>query len=334
MQNLSFDLIKRKKYFSTVLKRLEGKNLLVDYGDLWAKLQISPANIYESLIHSVDRYLCETLNNSAIPCLEEMNSNASGISRFLSKPWHKVKDITPNGLIVPKHETIEAYGKILVSCVEIIETIVPEGHLKYIDGSPNVRFKSSFEPDCYNTARPTELPHLDVWAGTDINSLNLYIPLAGDVLRNSVELYSVPSCWTESWTKKQSYSDGSEIVALYSRSDISELERTFPSLGEALLWDSSVCHSTLRRPECEPRLSIDVHFTPERFRYASGSPVLESQDNQTNSKDGVLLFEDLNRFRLGQAELVAAAATGIVPSEVKGAHSAGITIIPRDLKKT
>ena len=131
MQNLSFDLIKRKKYFSTVVKRLEGKNLLVDHGDLWAKLQISPANIYESLIHSVNRYLCETLNNSAIPCPGEMNSNASGISRFLSKPWHKVKDITPNGLIVPKHETIEAYGKILVSCVEIIETIVPEGHLTF-----------------------------------------------------------------------------------------------------------------------------------------------------------------------------------------------------------
>ncbi len=325
--NKNIALSRRKLYFKNILEILKKNTIVHNHGELWAKFQLVPKHTFGDLVSSVDRYLVKTLANSGIH-VDDVNSFKTGdVSRLLCLPWSQVKDMTPNGLIIPKHESIKIFTDILISCLEILEVIAPGKMLRYIDGAPNVRLKDSQEPESYGTPRPTELPHLDCWAGTDPNSLNLYIPIAGDVARNTIQLYDVPNSWNESWTLPRSYTQGEEIAKLYSKLDDVTMQKLTPRLGEALIWDSSVCHSTFRKFDCDARISIDLHFTPNRYENDTTLLDFNSQRCSNDYKQGVLYADDLYRLRTGDATLIAASKTGTVPSQVKGSHSAGLEII-------
>jgi hypothetical protein len=232
-------------------------------------------------------------------------------------------DITPNGLLAPKIETMRAYEEVVLALWGLLTSALGASTLLFIDGAPNVRLKLGLEPE-ENLSRPrsTEAPHLDCCAGTSSDSVNMFIPLGGDVARNTESLFRVPNTWSEEWTSQRSYHDASEIVSQYEEISFAELPP--PKIGEAILWDSSVLHKTTRLSPCQARLSIDLHFTPKKPKSQSNISEAELRRRLDCNEPGMDLSGEKIAGLSRTTNLKVDAHRGEVVQVQKGRHPAGI----------
>lgn len=171
--------------------------------------------------------------------------------------WGTMKNITPNGMIVPKRNKVLEYNLVVRRFAKIINTfdigpLVDSWHVPL-----NVRIKYG-EADESNLRRdhPTEHAHSDSWAGESAESVTVHIPLLGDTDRNYVQMFYPPDNFEEAWLgPRATYLDGSQaVVHRYQKIDF------VTPLGSVLLADFSTLHATTRFPGAGARVSIDTTF--------------------------------------------------------------------------
>lgn len=170
---------------------------------------------------------------------------------------NRMKNITPNGMIVPKRDKVLEYNLVVRRFTEIINTfgigpLVGSWHVPL-----NVRIKAG-EADAVNLKRdhPTEHAHSDSWAGESAESVTVHIPLFGDTERNYLQMFYPPDDFEESWLgPRTTYLEGSMDIEHRYR----KIDYVTPT-GSLVIADFSTLHATTRAPGAGTRLSIDTTF--------------------------------------------------------------------------
>ena len=210
---------------------------------LWQKLQVATA-IYMSRCLPSDEVI---LDEEALLDMFEQNQAS-------------IRNITPNGLIVPKKHTILEYNTLIRTFAEVIDSLKIEDLILSWHIPPSLRIKFG-EANKANLERshPTESIHADSWVGESPDSVTVHIPIFGDLNRNYVAFYEPPEDFQENRLKPlQSYADGAEIAAKYTKLDFA------PGQRQLILADFASLHMTTRLPRAGSRVSIDTNFHLKR----------------------------------------------------------------------
>jgi len=175
---------------------------------------------------------------------------------------HEIKNITPNGMIVPKRHTILEYNAVVRAFAHIVDEIGINDLISSWHIPLNVRVKfSEINQENMTRHHPTEHVHSDSWAGESAESVTIMLPFFGDVERNHVCFYDPPDDFQESWLgPRPTYKDGEEIANRY------KLNPFIPRKGQLVLTDFSSLHASTRKPGAGHRISIDTTFALKRNR--------------------------------------------------------------------
>ena len=176
---------------------------------------------------------------------------------MLERKRDELRNVTPNGLIVPKRDKILEYNLVVRRFAEVINGMMI-GHLIDSWHVPlNVRVKyGDADPANLLRAHPTEHPHSDSWAGESAESVTVHIPLFGDTVGNRVDLFYPPDDFEEAWLgPRPTYEEGArDIAGRYKRVDY------VTPKGSLLLMDFSTLHASVRDAGAGTRVSIDTTF--------------------------------------------------------------------------
>ena len=173
---------------------------------------------------------------------------------------NKMRNITPNGMIVPKRHLILEYNLLVRAFMDIMQEMdigdfVASWHIPL-----NLRFKASqVVKDNLKRQHATELIHTDAWAGESPASVAVYISILGDVERNRIVFYDPPPDFSEDWLRPlQAYRDGAPIAKRYKKTKIKQKQ------GHVYLADFATMHASTRFRGSGSRVSFDTTFTLKR----------------------------------------------------------------------
>ena len=186
----------------------------------------------------------------------------SAVGAYVGWPWtfgvrRGVKNITPNGMVVPKRNKVLEYNLVVRRVAEIINTFNIGGLIDSWHVPLNIRVKYGLA-DAANLERdhPTEHAHSDSWAGESAESVTVHIPVFGDTERNYVQIFYPPDEFEEAWLgPRATYLSGAQDIAYRYR----KIDYVSP-LGSLMLMDFATLHASTRLPGAGTRLSIDTTF--------------------------------------------------------------------------
>ncbi|MDO8461243.1 MAG: hypothetical protein Q7S98_00115 [Deltaproteobacteria bacterium] len=217
---------------------------------LISTFKIEPT-LWEHLKHAAALYVSKCLPGNKL-ILDEHELLANCV-----KHEQEIKNLTPNGMLVPKRHTILEYNALVQAYAAIIRSLKIDDLIVSWHVPLNLRIKFG-EVNQANLKRhhPTEDIHSDSWAGESSESVTTQLPLFGDTERNFVDFYEPPSDFQDDWLKPlPSYAAGAAIAAKYKK-----LGGNYYRKGFIALADFATLHSSHREPGSEPRASIDTTF--------------------------------------------------------------------------
>jgi hypothetical protein len=177
------------------------------------------------------------------------------LSRF-DELGDKVQNITPNGMVVPKRNTILEYNLLVQTFSEIIGTLGIHDLISSWHVPLNVRIK--YGEACEENLKrhhPTEHIHSDSWAGESSESVTTMFMILGDIPKNHVTFYDPPDSFQEEWLgPRPTYQDGKVVADRYSKIDL------VPEKGDLLISDFASLHASSRLPGAKTRVTIDTTF--------------------------------------------------------------------------
>jgi hypothetical protein len=195
-------------------------------------------------------------------CLDMYEYTSGALLVQFTHRYKEIKNITPNGLIVPKNHTILEYNILNQAFYNIISKLGIEDFITSWHVPLNLRIKLGHALE-ENMARnhPTEYIHSDSWAGESANSVTTMIPIFGDIAKNHVKFYQPPMDFQEEWLgPRPSYKDGQEIAARYTPIDF------VPEAGQLIISDFATTHASSRIDGAGSRVSIDTTFALKRHK--------------------------------------------------------------------
>jgi len=193
--------------------------------------------------------------------------NENELLERIDRRVEKIQNITPNGMVVPKRNTILEYNLIVQTFSSIIRTLGIDDLISSWHVPLNVRIKFG-EASEGNLKRhhPTEHIHSDSWAGESSESVTTMLMILGDIPKNHVAFYDPPDDFQEEWLgPRPTYLDGKIVADRYSKIDL------MPEKGDLLISDFASLHASSRLPGAKSRVTIDTTFVlkkPDDHRVA------------------------------------------------------------------
>jgi hypothetical protein len=203
-------------------------------------------DLYEDLQLKTQAYLLKTLN---VFYNKEFTWEA-GFLRKNRKFISNLPNLSPNGVIFPRSETIEEFQMIHDSVIEIMVHLKINRKFSAM-AVPNIRFKTNSDPEEVK-GRPyyTNKLHSDAWVGHVGDSI-LLVGLLGDLKNNTVQ-FNDPLDVDENYLDKaNSFEEGLERVKR------SVFAGTLPVSTFGVM-DHSCLHKTYITKNAEPRISLDM----------------------------------------------------------------------------
>ena len=171
-----------------------------------------------------------------------------------------LKNMTPNGMIVPKRHTVLEYNALVRAFADLVDSLGFQHMIQSWHVPMNLRIKYG-EVNEANLERrhPTEHVHSDSWAGESTESVTTHLCIFGDTARNHLVFYAAPPDFEEEWLgPRHSYADGFKVAEKYAKIDF------VPERGQLILADFASLHASNRLPGAGPRVSIDTTFHLKR----------------------------------------------------------------------
>jgi len=218
-------------------------------------------------------------------CLAYLWHCANVVGQFIPMPDHPdwfsaharelclLPNITPNGLVLPKRETLSSYN-FLHSVVarimkryfidETLAGIHAPINIRMIDGRPN--------PSVDSRPRSSTKLHSDIWAAEPANSMAIFLPVLGDIAGTTVEFVEPKAFPVELQKPLDDFELGAERVHVGTR-----YPPIFTDCG-MLVMDTLCLHRTIKNSDGF-RLSIDfrvLHKTLLEGDVYAGSPRLQN----------------------------------------------------------
>jgi hypothetical protein len=169
-------------------------------------------------------------------------------------------NLTPNGILLPKRETIKYYYKIHNAVRLALNKLGISSHIQKIHCPITVRISGGFLSNKDERPRASSKIHTDVWSGEPTNTTMVFIPIDGDFKRAGIDFYKTPEDILHWLRPLDDYNEGKAItdIAAKNKYDII-LEKNKLYLSDPLLLHAT--HKELPSVGPSPfRVSIDFRF--------------------------------------------------------------------------
>ncbi len=267
----------RKYYLKNLSKKFKAKKI----NDLMYEVKI-PDNLFYNLKNATINYISRCFNDN-----ETVVTEKNLIKKILSK-HNKLKNLTPNGIIVPKIESSLEFNNLLKSYVQLLKFLNLEKSIEKFHFPPNLRLKlPNLKKKNMLRKHPTELMHSDTWTGANPNWCAIHIFLLGDIAKNNIRYAEPPKFFDESWLKPLNKSiDGKRFSKQF------KIIKYTPKKGHMIIADATIIHQSFRKKNAGIRVSIDTGFDLKMKKLKSfkrtsinNYNVKKIRDNETVSKN-------------------------------------------------
>jgi len=207
----------------------------------------------------------------------------------------KIKNCTPNGVLMPKRHLILEYNIIIQAYAAILKSL---GISEFIESILlNIRYKDAEEiKGNRERSYPTEEPHTDAWVGQQLNTLTVITPIFGDAENNRVDYFRLPDDFKDEWLAPlPTFASGRSIADKCRR-----LKIPFQK-GKMYLTDISVVHGSVREPGAGARVSIDAALIVKKLENEK-NPGLELPNNMLISFETFCTIGENNLFVFTDSE--------------------------------
>jgi len=247
-------LIVRKFY----LKKLKEKFKCKKINDLMYEIKI-PDNLFYNIKTAAINYISKSFNDDEIIISEKT------LIKKVLKNKNKLRNMTPNGIIVPKKDISLEFNNFLKCYLEIIKYLGIKDLVEKFHFPPNLRIKfPNLSKSHMSRKHPTELMHSDTWTGANPNWIAVHLFLLGDISKNNIRYAMPPKNFSEEWLKPLQYSkDGKKISEKF------KLINYTPKKGYMIIADASIIHQSFRKKNAGLRISLDTGFDMKMKRLFS-----------------------------------------------------------------
>jgi len=231
----------RRIFFNKLSKRLNCKKI----NDLMLEIRLEK-KLFDNLYNSVFNYISRCIGAKKIIDSEKKLLN------ILKKS--NIKNITPNGMIVPKKEACLEFNLVVKSYIEILESLNIIDLIESFHFPPNIRFKEgNLKIKSLKRKHPTEFFHADTWTGAMPNWIASHIYLMGDLGKNNIRYAYPPKDFSEEWLKPlEKAVDGQKYAKKFKVINFT------PKKGTFIFADASIIHHSYRKNKCGERISLDT----------------------------------------------------------------------------
>ena len=192
----------RKFYLRKLKKKFKCKKI----NDLMYEIKI-PDDLFYNIKSLAINYISKSFNDG-----ETITEEKKLINKLIKKRA-LLKNVTPNGIIVPKNEISLEFNNFLKGYVEIIKFLNFSELIDKFHFPPNLRIKfPKISKSHMSRKHPTELMHADTWTGANPNWIAVHLFLLGDISKNNIRYAMPPKNFQEKWLQPLRYSeDGKKI---------------------------------------------------------------------------------------------------------------------------
>ena len=237
----------RRNNFKKIRSLCKGK--IKDINDLMIEIKI-PNKFLKRLKLNAAEYVSKSFNNGL------QLKKESDVVREVKKSYKYLKNITPNGLLVPKAENSAAFNKIVKVYIDIINYLNIGKLIKEFHFPPNIRIKEGrVVKGNLKRSYPTELLHSDTWTGANPSWIAFHVFLFGDIQNNHIQ-YSYPNeNFNENWLKPINKNTlNNKISKKFKILDY------VASKNSIVLADAVILHRSHRNKKAGIRISLDTGF--------------------------------------------------------------------------
>ncbi|MDA9689859.1 hypothetical protein N9V13_05560 [Betaproteobacteria bacterium] len=170
------------------------------------------------------------------------------------------KLLTTSGLILPKRDSLLEFNLVILSFYKIMQRYLSVyGWYEILP----LRVKTNRSSEKGGARRNSSVPHLDSWTGFSDRAYLCFLPLLGDIEKNTIALWDPLVDIDEQWHEFNiTDARARDIVQRYYKKLDVKLETGYLYVAE-----SSVIHATEVQEEATARVSIDQLFLPDWARY-------------------------------------------------------------------
>lgn len=184
---------------------------------------------------------------------------------------HSLSSMTPNGILLPKKETIYEHEILQLTIAESLCNMGIHNHITKIHYPVTVRIVYNKKGELDKKPRASSKIHTDVWSGEATNTTMVFIPIHGDFSNVGVNFYETPDEIVNWLRPLDDYNDGAEIANIARNKKYN----TILKAGYIYLSDPLLLHSTNKSGHTinnSPwRISIDFRFISDiKCEYDSG----------------------------------------------------------------
>jgi hypothetical protein len=296
-------LKEREAQFESLTSRFEHKKIT----PLIASHKIE-TGLFEKLRAAAQNYVIACLPDSTKLTRDMVTDEARLLTEF-SRQQPNLKNMTPNGILVPKKQYNLEYNLFLKAFGAVMASLGIFDFVEHWVGPANLRFKDGvLKRELLNRNYPSEYKHTEAWIMYHTpHSIDVFMPLLGDCENNYVEFFQPPQDkFQESWLEHQpSYKAGSHIAEFYNKVEVEY------KAGSLVIADVACMHSTIRKADSKPRVSIDTSFRVKSPDAPRGP--LDFNDKPTP--------EVLDKIGIGYMYLFKDELGGYIETEGKPMHS-------------
>lgn len=237
----------RRKYFAKLINKVPFKVHKIN--DLMAEIEL-PKNYISEFQRNTINYL----NASTQNINKKFISNEKKLLNFYEKNKSKIKNITPNGSIIPKIQNNLEFNILTKSYINLLKELNIKDNLNKIHFPFNLRIKlSKIKKEHMKRLHPTEMMHADGWTGADPSWVAIHFFLLGDISKNNILYAYPPNDFKESFlAPRKKNIQGKNIVKKY------KIIKYTPKKGSLVFADNSIIHFTYRKKNSGTRVSLDT----------------------------------------------------------------------------
>ena len=209
-----------------------------------------PKNLFENLSMTTKTYVARCIDANNI-ILDEKKL----LKKFIAKRKF-IKNITPNGIIVPKSDVSLEFNLLVKSYVDIVKFLNIGNLITNFQFPPNLRVKfAKLNRKNLNRKHPTEIMHADTWTGANPNWLAVHLFILGDIKNNHIRYAQPPENFNEDWLKPiKNVREGEKISKKF------KIINYVPKKGSLIIADTTVIHQSYRKKNAGIRISLDTGF--------------------------------------------------------------------------
>lgn len=171
-----------------------------------------------------------------------------------AKVINSLPNVTPNGLILPKRETIVSYNFVHMITAKVTQRYFNERKIAAIHSPINIRLVDGTpNPSIDSRPRSSVKLHSDIWAAEPSNSMAVFLPIIGDIASTSVEFSEPEDLSADLQRPLEDFAVGSEAA---------RIARIYPFAfvkNHMVTMDSFCLHRTIKLG-ARFRLSIDFRI--------------------------------------------------------------------------